>query len=588
MNDRVLPQLLGILRATPLTFGAQLEFALQAVAWAKLSQGTRLPEALRLTGKLVADQESLSGAFDGLSTMDGIIGQAFVRMSSLDLGTPSTRAVLELALQLAETGVLEHLDPSDAINLHPSKQAFGWSLPAEIASLLVDLAELEQGESVYIPWDFGAQLASRAAAKGAKVHLESTIRSPIPALVSLIADRLFEIQFGEPIRDPSFIAEGRARKFDVAVAFPPLGQRYNPDVVDRDWFGRFPERTTSGTALAVRHLLSQASRRIVVAVPNNFTFGMGAESSIRDDLLKRGMVRSVIAMPAGLLESSGLAFTILILEPAGGNHEVQFINADDKEFLTRTSKARATLTNQDFLVRLVKKRAASKFSENIPEDYVLGRGGELQVSSYLLSASALDLELRLAGLPKVCLGDVVDTIRPIATSKDGAGEEVGEIGAADLPPHGYISSPSRTVRVEITDKNQRNFLLPLDIVLVVKGSAGKVGIVPENVPPPGPGGWVAGQSAIVLRPSNDRVDPRALALQLRSALGQKLLAQLVKGATIPLIQLRELMQLAVLLPDRETTAAAVAALEMEEELQKQVEALQAKLSVVAADLWPVA
>jgi hypothetical protein len=89
-------------------------------------------------------------------------------------------------------------------------------------------------------------------------------------------------------------------------------------------------------------------------------------------------------------------------------------------------------------------------------------------------------------------------------------------------------------------------------IVIVKGSVGKIGIVPPNVPEPGPGAWVAGQSAIVLRQRDNpqvEIDPRVLLVQLRSPIGQELLTGIVSGASIPLIQLRELMRLPVPLPD---------------------------------------
>lgn len=151
----------------------------------------------------------------------------------------------------------------------------------------------------------------------------------------------------------------------------------------------------------------------------------------------------------------------------------------------------------------------------------------------------------------VSLGDVITTVRPMPTTaeKENALEAL-EVGASELPPLGYISTPARTVSIarQVAAKNAEQFLRPLDVVLIIKDSVGKVGIVPQHVPPPGPGGWVAGQSAIVLRAKTSTIDPRALALQLRSPLGQELLSGIVSGATIPLIPLRELTRMQILFP----------------------------------------
>ena len=75
----------------------------------------------------------------------------------------------------------------------------------------------------------------------------------------------------------------------------------------------------------------------------------------------------------------------------------------------------------------------------------------------------------------------------------------------------------------IIKKGFDQFLRSADIVLTIRGSTGKVGIVPDEVPGPGPGGWVAGSSATILRARpGTHVDPRALFLLLRSPLGQDL------------------------------------------------------------------
>ncbi|MOA09008.1 hypothetical protein D3C78_1288140 [compost metagenome] len=167
--------------------------------------------------------------------------------------------------------------------------------------------------------------------------------------------------------------------------------------------------------------------------------------------------------------------------------------------------------------------------------------------------------------------------------------EAMEVSVADLPSYGFIQATGRIVKVpsSLDAKSAQQFLRPFDIVLIVKGSVGKVGIVPHDVPPPGPGGWIAGQSAIVLRvPDDSVVDARALAVLLRSAIGQELLNGIVSGASsIKLIQLRELERLPVLITDQETNDRAIHALEKEADLQQAIDRLRQEQSQTAADLW---
>lgn len=165
--------------------------------------------------------------------------------------------------------------------------------------------------------------------------------------------------------------------------------------------------------------------------------------------------------------------------------------------------------------------------------------------------------------------------------------EVGEISASDLPAFGYVSGPGRTVLVDqnVAVKSDRLFLRALDILMIIKGSVGKVGLLPQEVPLPGPGGWVAGQSAIVLRVRHNAIDPRALIVQLRSARGKALLHHLVSGSTIPLIQLGQLMKLPILIGNHEEMTRAADAFERETSLQMEIDRLRVEQANVASSLW---
>lgn len=301
------------------------------------------------------------------------------------------------------------------------------------------------------------------------------------------------------------------------------------------------------------------------------------------------MVQAVIGLPTGLLPFTNVVFSLVILDPAGGHDKVRFVSADAPQFTEALSKARNRLTNIGALAAEALAQDESSNSATVTTVEVLDNDAQLQISRYVLPEAQKLLQEKLRSAPRIALGNCVDTIRPVPTTTENTEDEFEaiEIGAGDLPPFGYIGGTGRKVRVssQVARKCESQFLRPHDIVLIVKGSVGKLGIVPPDVPPAGEGGWIAGQSAIVLRPIPHKTDARALYLQLRSPVGQELLRSRVSGATIQLIQLKELLRLEILVQDTESEQLAIAALEREANLQRDIDQLREEQAQAAANIW---
>ncbi len=591
MQDKIIFQLQECLRGLPLTPAESLELALQVLAWAKLSNTGGIPEDICLSAHLLDGPDKLQNALQQLENGEGLVHQAFQGNSLIRLDPTKLRPALALTLRLINTGVLHSFEPIDAVTSAAFQLRGEGVVPEEVVALMKGLTEVRPGESAYVPWDFWGHMASRMAYAGAEVYLETPLQSAMPALAGLLNKQPFQVHYADPILSPSAVENGKPRAFDVAIAFPPLGVRYTMDAVNKDWYNRFPEKTASGTVLAIRHLLSQAQRRVVVAVANSVLFSSGAERSLREDLIGQGKIEAVISMPAGLLSYTNIAFSILVLNPAGGVGKIKFVNADTAQFCTSVSKARCQLSNVDQLLGQIEAGAESDNLIQVAVEDVLKNDTQLQVSRYVLPSSQKQLQAKLSEAPTIALGKLVSTVRPmLITNREGEETiEAMEVSVADLPSYGFIQATGRIVKVpcSLDAKSAQQFLRPFDIVLIVKGSVGKVGIVPYDVPPPGPGGWIAGQSAIVLRvPDDSDVDARALAVLLRSAIGQELLNGIVSGASsIKLIQLRELERLPVLITDQETNDRAIHALEKEADLQQAIDRLRQEQSKTAADLW---
>lgn len=590
MTNRAIYQIVDSVRGTGLDRDKSLELALQLLAWEKLSRTNRIARDLAFSSEYIKHPEKVLNVFQALSASGGLMFKAFSNIPSVIGVNPyALRDALEVVSRLSATGVLEN---ADVLNLAEGKftSPVGsyLNMPGEVADLMSAIANVSSKDSVYTPWDSSfAQIASRAAIKSKDVYYESTLHSPIPALVSLLSENEFAVSIGNPILQPTAIEGGVPKLFDVTVAFPPFGMRYPVDEIRRDLFNRFPERTQIGSVLAVRHAISQTKSKLVIAVQNSLLFSHGYEKELRRDLVEKGMIEAVIAMPSGLLSTTNIAFTILVINPRGGLNLIQFINADSPEFYIVTARTSNKLTNIVGLLDLIKSNMESTNCAIVSNEVVLNNDAQLQVDRYVVSDSRKRLEKQLSGLRKIQLGDIARTVRSIPLgSIESKPIAAMEIGAADLSQFGYIAPKGKTISVDenLAKRYEDCFLRPLDIVLIVKGSVGKIGIVPEDVPGSGNGGWVAGQSAIVLR-VHPEYCAQSLFVQLRSPMGQELLAGIVSGATIKLIQLRELMKLEVVQSTSDQDTKSREIIDSEERLEREIQKIRVEQESLSKNVW---
>lgn len=462
----------------------------------------------------------------------------------------------------------------------------GYGIPNPLADLLIRLAP-DLGESIYLPWDESGQLTARALSR--KVHVHSDIPGgPVAAsLAGLIVGGNLQVNQTDPILSPGFVVNGKLVKFSGAVAFPPMGMRYDVETAERDLFDRFPEKTTSSSVLAVRHLLAVAESRALVCVPNGFLFGSGAERELRKSVVDSGQLRAVIALPSGLLSTANIAISIVVLSPLGGEHTVRMINADHDRFRRMLSKSRSELTDVDAIVEALAGPADDELIRDVRADEIAANDYQLQVSRYLIPPEQKRIRAILEQAEKFALSDILQILRPpVVKSSDSANIVLRELGTADIPSYGLIEAPLKHIEVDeaMAKKLKRFYLRPLDIVLTTKGSVGKVGLVPEEA---GDSKlrWIPGQSMVALRMISSAIDPKAIFMLLRSPLGQTLLQSIVSSGTIPFIQTRELGALAIPLPSTPELVVAAEVLEKEIELQREIGQLQTRLAALSKSLW---
>lgn len=589
-SEKILQQVIDLFRG-PMTPHEALVISLQLLCWAKLSKDEQMPEGLKIQAKSFADPHWVRDVWEELGRRPGIIGAAYTggklptRLEPSRLG-----AAIELCMHLAETGVLDSFDPSDSFPQILGRDAMEFCLPGELAEAMIALGGVNPEASVYVPWDNSAQLATRVVKLGASAYIETLQDSMLPALVSMFAPGGITIFHCDPIREPSAVEGGKLLKFDACVAFPPLGLRYTADVISRDWYNRFRDRSGSGAVLAVRHIVAQTNGRAVIAVPYSLLFSPGGELALREDLVKLGVIEAVISMPSGLLANPTISFALLVLNTKEPRTSIRFVNAESDRFREPIprARARARLVDIDEIVARVSGEIKDDLVAEVSNEEVVKNGCILQVNRYVLPEWQRKIQSLLEKDHTRLFEDIVTIIRPMPPTASNETTNALEVMTSDLPEMGYIPMPTKEVQIDKNNAIRRKlFLRPYDVLMVFKGSIGKVGIVPETVPEPGEGGWIAGQSAVVLRVNNSKeVDPKALVVYLRSELGQKLLESIsVQGATIPMIQLRELQKLPVIVPPMQEAKRIGGILDEQAKIQSEIYELRSRQAELAKSVW---
>jgi len=474
-----------------------------------------------------------------------------------------------------------------------------------LSELLVELADRSlQGKVVYCPWDYSGILSLSIALRGGKPRLAGVVGSEIPELLWALAELDSScLTLADPIRVGAETNEdGSARLFDVSLAAPPIGVRY-----DRDALGgsddRFPDKTQNGSILAIRQMLWQTKGAVVVVVPDVILFGSGAEEDFRRELLRAGQVRAVIALPVDRSQGWNVPTSILLLDQGGGNRSVRFIDANaygpvevGRRRARRTSEAPFDIAR---LLSDVRPEFADGVTiRDVSVETLLGKADHgLQVKQYLGSQVA---EKRVAAFRsgRRCrpLRDIVDVILPRLAinfrAREGGiqGEsyaEYREVTFQDIPERGAILESQRTIELpeKLTLKQRQELLQDGDLLLAKQSKIGLVGMF-RSGHPDRMGQWVAGSSFVILRGRDaDQDHMTAVFLLLRSDIGQEMLREITSHSTTSQMSSKDLESLQVPELTEDEIRQAVKVFGEECRMQEEIARLRSEVSKLADDLW---
>jgi type I restriction enzyme M protein len=472
------------------------------------------------------------------------------------------------------------------------------AIPQSLACFMVELLEIKDGTRVYAPWDSFTQLSSEIFLRKGLAEIETPLETSTTFLLKYLTDAQFKITQSDPIKKQYSKALKNDERYVASVACAPIGLFHNHHLSQYYPSNRFPEETQNSTILALRHLQFITSERIVVLVPYSFLFARGSEKEVRKDLLSKGQIKAVVGLPQNFLAPKAPSFAILVLDQSEKTENVLFWELGDIRPYERGS---AKLKKFDLctdraheLVALLKSQTSDK---QLPLGYnkvavkqLLDDNANLSVDrQYSRSPQARDTGYR----ETKTIGSIFKIIRPprfAATKVDSKVDEileaVREVTAADLPDFAFVERASKltTISVNGFEKFSDAFVKENDIILIHKGSVGKVGMI-HRKSKVHKSRWVVGQSGLILRAASENEEVTAIFMFLRSQRGQALFSSIVSGSTTPFFTLTDLVTLGIPHFLNKEIVNATSAFERECEIQEKLIDLNAEQAQLSQDIW---
>lgn len=447
----------------------------------------------------------------------------------------------------------------------------------------------KSGKTTYLMSPASLPLAIIASEESEGVCYETINQSGMIAdALSLMSKNRFEVSYSDALDKPAYItSKNELKTFDHGVSFSPMGVMVPKHISDNiDTYDRFIIPTKKVESANILHLIKQCRGNVVVSVPEGFLYST-MEKDLRGHLVDNGMLKAVISLPSGIWTGTAVKTSLLLIDPNGNNEAVRFIDVTGEEFIEKTTRRLLSLSNIDIILDYLASDKELDCAASVSSSIIQKNDYDLSVGRYLLDPNEKKVNKILSESTTVTLDSIVRFERGLSVKPDEGDYTVLEVGASELNDIGDISTPTKEANISESErvKNQTGFLQPNDIIFILKGSAGKLGIVPEDVPTTGDKCWMVNRSAIVIRTTSDKVNPKVLYAYLKSDIGQTQISGLIKGATIPNISLKDFKQIPIIVPSLEEQEQAIACIDKSREIQKAIKELLSEQYERQSELW---
>jgi type I restriction enzyme M protein len=544
--------------------------------WLKISSEQKLDDEQCYKGK-----DDISDRF-GLFFHHFCDGYKYDMRTALKLNDESFYAIVEKVNNSLRNGLITYFDVAEiAFQLSTQDQDFNTQIPNELVELGCGLLSGDIN-NVYCPFTASYRFAEALSLQNKDVYIELSNEGET-AWTRMSAD-LKDVGYHQewlpsnPVTNPTYIDDKGLKQFSHTLAMAPFGLKYPKNISDTDIFGRFPEKSLMGEVLQLRHMLAQSSDQVVTFVYNAFLSRTAAgEKQFKQDVIKQGWLHSVIALPSKLLNNTQIQINALVFDKRKPAEKILFIDASGDEFIKKDGK-KISLDNVEGILYLHDNPAPDhELSIKVSPNIIEKNEFNLLPSRYVLSPEQKKLNEFLSEKQTQSLEDIAELITPQAIKDEMAGDTVfHEFGLTHVNEIGELVGEGKRVLTNLqVNRANKQVLQANDILIVNKGSVGKIVLVGDSLPP----NAMPSQAFTIVRIHKHvtNMNPVSLFQYLLSPLGQVQLRSLSTGEMVTMIGNKDLKSMQIPVFTEEQTKEAL-------RIRSSVKSLYSKLFEIEKEI----
>lgn len=369
----------------------------------------------------------------------------------------------------------------------------------------------------------------------------------------LLLNSNFEINLGNSIEEPAFIEKNTLKKFNYGISVVPFIIRDKSDYVDkynrfRYFKGKSVNYSNSSWILA-EHVIStlDESGKAAILVPIGALFRSAmSDVTVKKALVNEDIIESIIKMPAGILNYTGVQTCWLIINKNKSEErkdKIQFVDLSEKaEVVGRRERVISCEYIDRTLTELNEmKQSAISFivdRKDIEENQYNLDIFEHMKQKELLKDIDLGVALRLSDVAVIRRGvqasksklDILNKANDKSHYLIGLGNIID--GKIVLNEEDKIAAEDRWIDLYEVREG--------DILLTSKGSALKIAIVDNDIK-----NAILSSNLFLIRLNQSKYKAEVLKYYLESRKGQELLSTIMKGAVIKSISNKDLETLII-------------------------------------------